>query len=58
MEHVGVVAAAQEDADRGHAAEHGGARFGLRFLLEGPLVADMDVRIEDARQHRSCPLAS
>ncbi len=46
---VGVFEAAQEDADGGDAAEHAGAGLGLRLHLERQLVADMDVRIEDAR---------
>ncbi len=43
--------AAQEDADRRHAAEHGGPGFRVsRLLVIGEFVADMRMRIENARQ--------
>ena len=48
---IGVLGAAQEDSDCGHAAEHGRARLRLRLLLERSLVPDMGVRIENAGQH-------
>jgi hypothetical protein len=48
---IGVLQAPQEDGDRGHAAEHRGARLGVRLLLESELVADVHVRVDHAGQH-------
>src|SRR5215468_7574118 len=51
MQKVGVFEAAHHDPDGGDAAENRRAGFALRFLLERKLVADVDVRIEESRQH-------
>src|SRR5215468_9477894 len=51
MQKVGVFQAAHHDPDGGDAAENRRAGFALRLFLERKLVADVDVRIEDSRQH-------
>ena len=51
MLEIRILEAAQENPDRGDAAEDGGAGLGLRLAFVGLLVADMNVRIEDSRQH-------
>ena len=51
MQKVGVFQAAQHDPDGGDAAEYGRAGFALRLVFERKLVADVDVRIENSRQH-------
>ena len=52
MERVGLLETAQEDADGGDAAQHPGARLGLRLFVERALVSDMHMRIEDPGKHR------
>ena len=49
---IGILQAAQENSDGGHAAENGGPGLGFGFAFVGLFVADMGVRIEDAGQHR------
>src|SRR5262249_16869608 len=51
MQKVGVFQAAHHDPDGGDAAENRRAGFALRLLFERKLVADVDVRIEEPRQH-------
>jgi hypothetical protein len=51
MQEVGVFQAAHHDPDGGDAAENRRAGFALRLVFERKLVADVDVRIEDSRQH-------
>ena len=51
MREIGIVEAANKDTDGGHATENGGAGFGLSLLLERQFVADVHMRIEDARQN-------
>src|SRR5262245_37537843 len=51
MQKVRVFQAAHHDPDGGDTAENRRAGFALRFLLERKLVADVDVRIEESRQH-------
>src|SRR6516162_5128101 len=51
MQKVRVFQAAHHDPDGGDAAENRRAGFALRLLFERELVADVDVRIEESRQH-------
>src|SRR5262249_995649 len=51
MQKVRVFQAAHHDPDGGDAAENRRAGFALRFLFKRKLVADVDVRIEESRQH-------
>src|SRR5262249_13746980 len=51
MQKIRVFEAPHHDADGGDAAENRRAGFALRLVFERKLVADVDVRIEDSRQH-------